>query len=81
MDINKYNMFCHCVRVASRRERSEAIPETLRLLRFARNDILDLIMTIYLVYFKDYLSTKYLFVYFKAIEKIKRFLMQRWGRA
>ncbi|WP_143861953.1 hypothetical protein [Nostoc linckia] len=48
MDINKYNMFCHC-------ERSEAIPETLRLLRFAlyetlreRNDILDLIMTIYL---------------------------------
>ncbi|PHJ65242.1 hypothetical protein VF14_14375 [Nostoc linckia z18] len=41
-------MFCHCVRVASRRERSEAIPETLRLLRFARNDILDLIMTIYL---------------------------------
>ncbi|WP_180267464.1 hypothetical protein [Nostoc linckia] len=41
-------MFCHC-------ERSEAIPETLRLLRFAlyetlreRNDILDLIMTIYL---------------------------------
>jgi hypothetical protein len=49
MDINKYNMFCHCVRVASRRERSEAIPETLRLLRFARNDILDLIMTIYLL--------------------------------
>ncbi|MBD2610335.1 hypothetical protein H6G94_03425 [Nostoc punctiforme FACHB-252] len=29
-------MFCHCVRVASRRERSE------------RNDILNLIMTIYL---------------------------------
>ncbi len=49
MDINKYNMFCHC-------ERSEAIAKSLGLLRFAlyetlreRNDILDLIMTIYLV--------------------------------
>jgi hypothetical protein len=41
MDINKYNMFCHC-------ERSEAIAKSLGLLRFARNDILDLIMTIYL---------------------------------
>nr|MDZ8013828.1 hypothetical protein [Nostoc sp. ZfuVER08] len=41
-------MFCHCVRVASRRERSEAIAKSLGLLPFARNDILDLIMTIYL---------------------------------